>query len=174
MKLNATQLDRPYGQRGKITMPGYRIGVDGKPLCRWCDKPVPKGRRTWCSRECVEEWRVRGDWKAIRLRIIERDKVCRICRGQRPVRDEYASKWSSHPVLFSRYGLEAWGPHSIIRYDRWEVDHIVAVDDGGTDEPANLRLLCRPCHKDRTARQRHEQAARRRGKASGDLLTEPS
>lgn len=29
---------------------------------------------------------------------------------------------------------------------RWEVDHIIRVTDGGTDDPANLRLLDEACH----------------------------
>lgn len=29
---------------------------------------------------------------------------------------------------------------------RLEVDHIVPVDDGGTDDPDNLQTLCRNCH----------------------------
>ena len=44
----------------------------------------------------------------------------------------------------------------------WEVDHIVAVEDGGTDDPANLRLLCKRCHKERTALQRRQKAIDRR------------
>lgn len=28
----------------------------------------------------------------------------------------------------------------------WNVDHILPVLDGGTDDPANLRLLCKRCH----------------------------
>jgi len=31
-----------------------------------------------------------------------------------------------------------------------EVDHIVPLVDGGTNEPDNLRSLCRPCHAVRT------------------------
>ena len=27
-----------------------------------------------------------------------------------------------------------------------DVDHIIPKADGGTDDPANLRTLCRPCH----------------------------
>lgn len=34
-------------------------------------------------------------------------------------------------------------------FGRLEVDHIVARDDGGTDELANLRLLCSRHHKKR-------------------------
>jgi 5-methylcytosine-specific restriction endonuclease McrA len=27
-----------------------------------------------------------------------------------------------------------------------EVDHVIPVQDGGTDHPGNLRSLCEPCH----------------------------
>ena len=158
--------ERAYGQRGKIKMPGYRTGADGKPLCRWCDKPVPKGRRSWCSAKCVDEWRERGHWDYIRTRIIERDRVCQMCGGERPIRDAFWSERTNHPALFNRWRIEAWGPYSVVKYGHWEVDHIVAVQDGGTDDPANLRLLCKPCHKDRTALQRREKAAARRGQLS--------
>ena len=33
----------------------------------------------------------------------------------------------------------------------WDLDHIVAVVDGGNDELSNLRTLCTPCHKGATA-----------------------
>lgn len=42
------------------------------------------------------------------------------------------------------YNPSAWGQ----RYDPWDVDHIVRVIDGGTDDPENLRLLCMTCHKE--------------------------
>lgn len=28
----------------------------------------------------------------------------------------------------------------------WEMDHVTPSCDGGTDDLANLRTLCRPCH----------------------------
>ncbi|HUP06825.1 MAG TPA: HNH endonuclease signature motif containing protein [Caldimonas sp.] len=147
-------------------MPGYRRDPAGKPLCRWCDAPVPKGRRTWCSQKCVDEWRERGDWNYIRRRIEERDKVCRECGGCRPKRQR--SHHAEHPTLYRmamfphRLRDELWGPFCPVKFG-FEVDHIVACEDGGTDDPANLRLLCIPCHQANTARQRREKAERRRG-----------
>lgn len=35
--------------------------------------------------------------------------------------------------------------------DRLEVDHIIEVAHGGTDDLDNLRAVCRPCHRRRTA-----------------------
>lgn len=30
-------------------------------------------------------------------------------------------------------------------------DHIIALDNGGTDEDSNIQCLCHPCHVDKTA-----------------------
>lgn len=32
-----------------------------------------------------------------------------------------------------------------------EVDHIKALEDGGTDDPDNLQAICTDCHKAKTA-----------------------
>lgn len=34
-----------------------------------------------------------------------------------------------------------------------EVDHIIELQDGGSDEADNKELLCRPCHEAKTARE---------------------
>ncbi len=34
-----------------------------------------------------------------------------------------------------------------------EVDHIVNVESGGTDDDSNLEAICSPCHKAKTARE---------------------
>lgn len=43
------------------------------------------------------------------------------------------------------------------------VDHIAPKAEGGTDDPANLQSICRPCHKLKTA----AEAARASARASG-------
>lgn len=35
-----------------------------------------------------------------------------------------------------------------------EVDHIVPLEQGGTDDEANLQSVCRPCHRTKTVRER--------------------
>lgn len=50
----------------------------------------------------------------------------------------------------------------------WDADHIVPLHRGGANEIANLRTLCRACHKRVTAAQARDRAAKRR------LLTEES
>jgi 5-methylcytosine-specific restriction enzyme A len=54
-------------------------GPNGRHLCRWCNLEVPKGRITFCSAWCVEEWRLRSDPGYLRERVLVRDRG--ICAG---------------------------------------------------------------------------------------------
>lgn len=35
--------------------------------------------------------------------------------------------------------------------DDWDVDHAIAIENGGTDDDSNLRVVCDWCHADKTA-----------------------
>tara|TARA_B100000767_G_scaffold255496_1_gene261697 strand:- start:904 stop:1557 length:654 start_codon:yes stop_codon:yes gene_type:complete len=41
----------------------------------------------------------------------------------------------------------------------WEVDHIIALEDGGLDIATNLQCLCVPCHKEKTRLNRLRKSA---------------
>ncbi len=45
--------------------------------------------------------------------------------------------------------------------DDYHVDHIIALENGGTDEDANLQIICDWCHKPKTA---DDHAAAAKGK----------
>lgn len=158
-----------WGQRGNIRLPRIKKGPNGERLCRWCWGAVPKGRLYWCGPGCVTDYRQRADWNFIRDQIIKRDIVCRCCGGARysPVggKKRAAAGWQVREVFYlasRRWGKEwrslVWGPFNALEL-RWEVDHIVSVVQGGTDDPANLRLLCAPCHYERTATWARDRAA---------------
>jgi len=52
----------------------------GKPLCRNCQQPVPKPRRTFCSDQCVEDQLVRSNPSWARTALHKRDKgICAAC-----------------------------------------------------------------------------------------------
>lgn len=58
----------------------------------------------------------------------------------------------SRTVIARAHGrCEVRGPHCQGR--AVEADHIVALMDGGTHDPANGRAVCRPCHRVFTNRQ---------------------
>ena len=48
--------------------------------CRWCHRPIPKGRFTFCSAECVHAWKLRTDPGYLREQVFLRDRgVCAQC-----------------------------------------------------------------------------------------------
>ena len=136
-----------WGQRQGIVVPRKRgVGENGLPLCRWCDNECHPPRRAWCSPECVDSYQAYWTWGAMRTFVLKRDAgTCQLCgTTDPPLPDEVPVElWPGGPVRASQY-----------RFDPWDVDHIVRVADGGTDDPANLRLLCIPCHAEVTREQR--------------------
>jgi 5-methylcytosine-specific restriction endonuclease McrA len=91
--------------------------------CGWCARECPKRRTAWCSDACSAKFYRVWSWGTLTEYIFARDEgACRRC------------------------GSEDGGPAKGNAYSGWQVDHIVPVKDGGTDDPANLRLLCHGCH----------------------------
>lgn len=123
-------------------------GPNGRSLCRWCGTEVQPPRRTFCSNNCVHEWRLRSDPGYLRDRVSERDKgVCAVCgrdttaleRELRELRRESYSAW--------RQRRKELGLGSRTR-SLWDADHVVPVIEGGGDcDLSNIRTLCIPCHK---------------------------
>lgn len=125
-------------------------GTGGRNLCRWCNLEVPKGRLTFCSDWCVEEWRLRSDPGYLREKVLERDRgICAACgvdclgveRQLRRLRGAARLK------VFLEWGLRAGARKSL-----WDADHIVPVVEGGGEcDLANIRTLCLKCHRAATA-----------------------
>lgn len=60
------------GEAGRLEVP--------KLHCRYCGKPVPKGRRNWCSQTCIDEHRLRNNPAVARAAVLKRDRgVCAAC-----------------------------------------------------------------------------------------------
>lgn len=149
-----------------------------KGHCRWCQKPVPKGRRSWCSQACVDEYRIRSDPGFVRQQVWKRDKgICALCgldcpqlmriqltarRGhwtkgkQCGIRRFAPPRPSLLEALLARY---PWLAKHRRRSTYWDADHIVPVVEGGGQCGLDgYRTLCIGCHQRQTA----ELAARRR------------
>lgn len=135
-------------------------GPNGRNLCRWCSLEVPKGRVTFCSAWCVEEWRLRSDPGYIREKVLERDRgVCASCgidclhaeRQLKRLRGAARLK-----VLFD-WGLQ--GSRAASRKTLWDADHILPVVEGGGEcDLENIRTLCLKCHRAATAELRKRRA----------------
>lgn len=125
-----THDDWHWGQRQGLVLRSYTPwGKNGRKTCRWCHGQTEAPRRCWCSEECVGKYERVYSWGAMRSLVMRRDKrTCQRCGTTTP----------PPPAPRTRRGYG--------REDPWDVDHIIRVVDGGTDDPENLRLLCIPCH----------------------------
>lgn len=168
--------ERPYGQRGRYPKPPYypKNAAGVKP-CRWCMKPT---QRNWCGPECVAEFMRRAHWPTMARFIKKRDQTCRLCGGQRPHVSEARPVYAGYigddcegwPIeggwdgaaADAEAGLPDRRPQACRIEYTFAVDHILAVKEGGTDDPENLRLLCGRCHDEVSADQAARWAAERR------------
>lgn len=73
------------------------FGPTGRRICRYvrCNNEVPKGRRTWCSDECVHEYRLRSHWRYARSHLRKREKgICQVCgTDTRPLKSALMKPW---------------------------------------------------------------------------------
>jgi 5-methylcytosine-specific restriction protein A len=146
-------------------------GPNGRAICRWieCGNEVPKGRRTFCSDQCVHEHKFRSQPGYLRECVFARDKgVCAVCGVDC---DKVKRVFRS---LVKKAGLKRWKwPDTIIqnpeRYgaldmfrqqfpwfrpylSAWAADHILPVIEGGGEcGIENIRTLCLGCHNAATA-----------------------
>lgn len=124
-------------------------GEGGRALCRWCNLEVPKGRRSFCSDWCVEEWKLRSDPSHLRDRVLERDRgVCAKCG----VDTLAAMRRLKRARGEQRHELLAWwGLTRLSRKSLWDADHVVPVSEGGGEcDLSNMRTLCLRCHREAT------------------------
>jgi len=131
-------------------------GPTGRNLCRWCNLEVPKGRSTFCSAYCVEEWRLRTDPGYLREKVLERDKgICSAC-GTDCIATWAHLKRSRGTTRLKLY--KEWGVTKS-RKSLWDADHIVPVVEGGGEcDLANIRTLCLKCHRAATIELRRRRA----------------
>jgi 5-methylcytosine-specific restriction enzyme A len=136
-------------------------GPNGRNLCRWCSLEVPRGRRTFCSEYCVDEWKLRTDPGYLREQVFTRDHgVCAICGVDTEALRKNVRKLDYRA---RRQFLREWKMKESARRSLWEADHIVPVAEGGGEcDLANMRTLCLNCHRRATAalrnrlRRRHD------------------
>jgi 5-methylcytosine-specific restriction endonuclease McrA len=124
-------------------------GPRTRGVCRWCGAEVPKGRRTFCSADCVHEWRLRSDPGYLRSQVLARDRgICAIC-GLDTI--EFYRRFQLVPPRKRRaLGGQLDLPER--RRSFWDADHILPVAEGGGEcDLSNLRTVCLWCHQQHTA-----------------------
>ncbi len=137
---------------GRTTRHALPVGLNGLPLCRWCELEIlARRRRTFCSDYCVHQHRLRTDPGYLRDQVFARDHGrCALCAAD-TVAIYNALKRSRGPARAA--GLSLYGMKSITsRRSLWDADHILPVAEGGGQcDLDNLRTLCLPCHRELTA-----------------------
>ena len=118
--------------------------------CRWCTGPVPRGRLSFCSPECVHQYRLRSDPVYLATCAFARDGgVCQRCgvdtvalsRDLRALArsdpDAYAARCAALGVTV-REGLRR----------QWALHHVTRVADGGGQCGLDgVSTRCLSCHK---------------------------
>lgn len=111
---------------------------------------VPKGRLTFCSDYCVNEWRLRTDPGYLRERVFKRDRgICAMCAIDTVAELAHLKRLRGAGRLarFMEWGLRPGERRSL-----WDADHIIPVVEGGGEcDLNNLRTLCLKCHRKVTA-----------------------
>lgn len=159
MSQNRTRAEQGYHYDGSAKM----IHPDGQPSCRWCRGPVAKPRRTYCSDDCVHQWKLRTNPGYLRDQVFARDRgVCAECGVDTAANrikveaevDQQLRQAGIHPR--SAYGgmireaaLRGRGIQA--SQSVWQADHIIPVIEGGGEcDLTNLRTMCIPCHQNAT------------------------
>jgi 5-methylcytosine-specific restriction endonuclease McrA len=159
-------------------------GTFGRALCRKCGDEVPYPRKSFCSDECVHEWKIRTQPTYAAKEVLKRDAgVCALCRRDCLLlkkelwalrAQERKARWGLKQAVdhgmpsdrqldaFVQRCRELGLPESLWHLDRrlWEMDHTLpVVEGGGSCGLENLRTLCWACHRAVT----NELRARRKG-----------
>jgi 5-methylcytosine-specific restriction enzyme A len=123
---------------------------------------VPRGRFTFCSVDCVHEWKLRTQPGYLREQVYERDRgMCASCGADTmaAARQLRSSRGAKRTSLLAHWGLKARTRKSL-----WDADHILPVAEGGGEcDLGNIRTLCLRCHRAATMELRRRLRGANRG-----------
>ena len=139
--------------RGWIDPDTLPINADGFRCCRYCQQSVKPPKRTFCSKICVHEYRLRSCGSYLRSCVFARDKgICAICGVDTKDIAKLISDTDGNlrEQILKNYNIHK--TRKITPYKNggglWDADHIIPVKDGGgTCGMENIRTLCISCHK---------------------------
>ena len=153
------QTQRYRENRGFIDPKTLPINAEGYRCCRYCSGSVKPPKRTFCSPNCVHEYRLRSNGNYLRQQVYLRDRgICAICqldtkelakhllllKPNDPTRDLLLKQNNINKTRKIKHRKNGGG--------LWDADHIICVKDGGGQcGLENIRTLCIKCHKLRTA-----------------------
>ncbi len=150
--------------RGRVDPEKLEKGPHGRALCRQCKIEVPRGRYTFCSDDCVHNWKLTTNGVYLRQVLFRRDRgICAVCGLDTEklkallvavwLRDPERAFQNAYVIGFgSCFKAMRWWRRQPRPKSLWEADHVKpVVEGGGMCGLDNLRTLCKPCHKKATA-----------------------
>ena len=129
--------------------------ISGLRICRFCKVQVEPPKRTFCSPECVHQWKIRSNNKYLRSIIYERDLgICAACgvdtRYTKIDIENYRReirRGASDELLLTYLKSQNMTLNESTR-SLWHADHIIPVSKGGGESGLeNFQTLCIKCHK---------------------------
>jgi hypothetical protein len=126
--------DRLPKERGWADSSKLQKGPNGRPCCRQCGQEVPKGSRTFCSHQCVHDWKCRTDPGYQRDQVELRDRgVCTLCS----IDTDAIRRWRAEAFRYT--SIHTWPPEhrKVTRYENGAWTERQATDaDVSFDPPA--------------------------------------
>ena len=101
-----------------------------------CPKPKPRRMRPMSKR------------RSLRGEVTEESEECTIARSIR--RHVFSTSFRLN-LFLKRKGTCTSCSQKIDAGKAWDIDHILPLALGGTNEPENLQILCKPCHQSKTS-----------------------
>ena len=122
---------------------------EDKTTCKWCGGHLPERKRDYCSAGCRLEFSRAVDLERaaiIPYLIMCRDQfVCQTCGKDMAKINKHGMKI---PIPYLQKVPDKDGKCR----SEAEVDHIIAIEDGGTEHQSNLATICYDCHKKKHGR----------------------
>ena len=166
--MSAINISHPtrHKKGGWVNPSALPKNADGFTQCRWCCHSVKPPRKTFCSKECVHQHRIRTNPRYMKECVYRRDNaICALCNQDtkkiaREAKSYKASKnWKKYYELLEKNSIPPKRKLWLRGFGGgfWDADHILAVHDGGGSCGLdNIRTLCIACHKQNTAEQRKQ------------------
>jgi hypothetical protein len=151
--------NRYLENRGWIDPMTLRINEHGYRECRYCNQSIIPPKRTFCSKQCVHEYRLRSSGSYLRQCVYARDLgICAGCGVDtkfiaRQLMDAM-DNLDKLNELRTQYNIHNKRNITSLKKNGgglWDADHIIDVQNGGGScGLENIRTLCIKCHKKKT------------------------
>ena len=157
--LISTENKRYKANRGFIDPKTLPINDNGYRCCRYCGGSIIPPKRTFCSPNCIHEYRLRSSGSYLREQVYLRDcGICAICGLDTKELSKTLSMMSiddpARDALLTQNNIHKTRKIKLRKCGGglWDADHIVQVQDGGGEcGLENIRTVCISCHKIITA-----------------------